>query len=70
MGVIKYFLKFLSQYIFFLSTYKYFRNNVVVMGVVVGSVVVGYVVVGCVAVVGLGAYPESFRSISLFSVEL
>ena len=43
----------------------YFRNNAVVMGVVVEGVVVGGV-----AVVGVGAYPESFRSISLFSVEV
>ena len=42
----------------------------VVMGVVVEGVVVGGVVVGCVAVVGGGAYAESSRSISLFSVEL
>ena len=42
----------------------------VVKGVVVGGVVVGCVVVGGVAVVVVGAYPESFGSISLFSVEL
>ena len=42
----------------------------VVMGVVVWGVVVGGVVVGGVAEVGMGAYPESFRSISLFSAEL
>ena len=67
-------LKVSGQYLYFRS-YKDFRNNVVVMGVVVGGVVVegvvvGGVVVGDVAVVGVGAYPESFRSVSLFSVEL
>ena len=40
------------------------------MGVVVGGLVVGDVVFGGVALVGMRAYPECFRSISLFSVEL
>ena len=37
--------------------------------VVIGAVVWG-VLVGGVAEVGMEAYPESFRSISLFSAEL
>ena len=65
LGVTEYFLKFLTQYHFFLWTYKYFRNNSVVMGMVVGGVVVRDV-----AVVGVGAYPEDFRLISLLYVEL
>ena len=44
--------------------------GVVVGGVLVEDVVVGGVVVGSVAGVGVEAYPESFRSISLSSVEL
>ena len=39
-------------------------------GVAVVGVVVGGVAVGSVAVVLAGAYPESFRSISLSSVKL
>ena len=51
------------------------KNCLVVMdvedeAVVIGSVIVGYGVVGGVALVGVGAYPESFRSISLFSLAL
>ena len=63
-------LKVSGQYLYFLWSYKDFRNNVVVMGVVVGGVVVGCLVGGDVAVVGVGAYPEIFRPISSFSVEL
>ena len=59
-------LKVSGQYLY----YQNFRNNVVVMVVVVWGVLVRGAVVGGVAEVGMGAYPESFRSISLFSVEL
>ena len=58
--MVEHILKFSGQYLYFLWSYKYFRNNVVVMGVVVGGVVV----------VCVGAYPESFRSIYLFTLEL
>ena len=59
-----------DQYLYFLWSYKDFRNNMVGMGVVVGGVVVGCLVVGDVAVVGVGVYPEIFRPISLFFLEL
>ena len=58
-------LKVSGQYIYFLWSFRDFRNNVVVMGVVVGdSLLRG------VAVVAARAFTESFRSTSLFSVEL
>ena len=58
-------LKVSGQYLYLLWSYKDFRNNVVAMGVVAGGLVVGGV-----AVVDVGAYPEIFSSIYLFSVEL
>ena len=63
-------LKVSGQYIYFLWSYKDFRNNVIVMGVVVEGVAVWGGVFGTVAVVGVGAYPEIFISIFSFSVEL
>ena len=45
------------------ALHKGFINKSLVIGVVVGCVVVGDV-----AVVVVGAYPENFGSISLFSV--
>ena len=52
--MVEHILKVSGHYLYFLWSYKDFRNNVVLMGVVIGGV----------AVVGVGAFPKSFRSLS------